>query len=284
MVSQESVDQFLSQGNPSQNNAPPQFVLPSPVNFQQQARLDLQMLEERENLQKQLVLSGQKSYNAFPLLHFSPYLDDKPIVYSEADVVQECKSSFVDWAVLILTELSGMKVKTRAEVYVSSTSRMDLVWFFALPGGKLDDHKNWIAFAVLEYKNTKMIDVEAFEKAIFHGQEGQTEMELLMQASDEEGATLIEGKSSIWLSQQMTKYAKERNVPFQIAFDFGSMLTLEYGNDLAKGPKFAPENVKIAWMTAEQEVEGTEMTVRAFFLAFLLRALRQTMAKHSITH
>ncbi|MDI1488674.1 MAG: hypothetical protein OHK93_007950 [Ramalina farinacea] len=169
-----------------------------------------------------------------------------------------------------------------AEETIPNESRFDLIWFMVLPGKTEDDAANWLKFAVLEYKNTRMIDPGAFRKAIYRESTGTSKSGTSRRAGVLKNETLIDDKSALWLTKQMTKYAKTLQVPYQIAFDFGTMLTMEYGNDLAAGPDVDPKNVQIAHMSREDEVPGTEMTVRAFLHGFLDKALRGTMEQHRI--
>ena len=261
----------------------PEFFVSAQNEIMQQARNEAAILEELENEQKQLVYLHKTPITSLPLLQCNPIMDDEPLIKTEADVIGVTRQSFVDWAVLVVSAMTGLRIKVRAELVKGADTRSDVVWFLILPNKSKDDEKSWINFAVLEYKNTRMINVPAFQKATFRGLPGENMREMENQARMEPSKSLLKTNGPMWLTQQLMKYAKDQQTPYQIAFDYNTMLVMEFGNDLYKGPGVAPKGVKLALMTQEEEQDGTGNTIRAFFLGALMRAARETIAKHNIT-
>lgn len=261
----------------------PEFFVSAQNEIMHQARNEAAILEELENKQKQLVYLHKTPITSLPLLQCNPIIDDEPLIKTEADVIGVPRQSFVDWAVLVVSAMTDLRIKVRAELVKGADTRSDVVWFLILPNKSKDDEKNWINFAVLEYKNTRMINVPAFQQATFRGLPGEEMRDFEIRARKLTSKSLLKTNGPMWLTQQLMKYAKDQQTPHQIAFDYNTMLVMEFGNDLYKGPGVAPKGVKIALMTQEEEQDGTGKTIRGFFLGALMRAARETIAKRKIT-
>ena len=76
--------------------------------------------------------------------------------------------------------------------------------------------------------------------------------------------------------RELTKYAKKAGVSFLAAFDFNTMITLEFGFRVGVNPSEVPEDVQFDWMRTDFEDSSKGQTVRAFFFTFMSQALQKT--------
>ena len=238
-------------------------------------------MQKLEDEQKSLVLAKTQPIETFPLLSFSPYLPPYPVLMSESDVVREANVELVNWVALALEQATGSKIRVLSETQ-KEKARPDMVWFYVLPGKAAEDFQNWKPFAVLEFKNTKMIDIAGFEPAIFNEKQGRTEKEFYQLALQGANNTLIKGDNAVWLTKQMTKYAKTTGVPYQVAFDYSTMLMLDFDWDLVKDSKTSPKSVQVAWLKEESKDGTDSKTHRSFLLGYLYNALQETSKREGI--
>lgn len=238
-------------------------------------------LEKLEDEQSSLVLAKKQPKDAFPLLDYKPYLTEHPRLETEGDVVREANLELVSWVSLALEQATGFKIRMGSESR-RDKSRVDMIWFYVAPEKTAQDSQNWRPFAILEFKNTNMIDISGFQQAIFQEKKGVTEDEFYGLALQRASKTLIKGDNALWLTKQMVKYAKTTGVPHQVSFDFSTMLTLEFELGLEKDPDVPPKSVQVGWLREESK-DGTDFqTHRAYLLGYLGYALQKTLERQEI--
>ena len=260
----------------------PSYLKNALVDYQGFSKDLVLKIQKLEDEQSSLVLANKQPIEAFPLLKFSPYLPPNPVIKSESDVVREANVELVNWVCLALEQATGFTIRVLSE-FQKVKSRPNMVWFYVVPGKSAEDLQNWKPFAVLEFKNTKTIDIDGFQPAIFHEKQGRTEDQFYQLALQGANNTLIKGENALWLTKQMTKYAKTSRVPHQVAFDYSTMLILDFGLDLVGDPKTPPKSVQIAWLREESK-EGTDFkTHRSYFLGYLYYALQETLKRQGTT-
>ena len=81
----------------------------------------------------------------------------------------------------------------------------------------------------------------------------------------------------------MTKYAKVTGVPHQIAFDYRTMLTLDFDTDLVKDRHIPPRSAQVAWLEEESQDGSDYRTHRSYLLGYLYCSLQEELGKHGIT-
>ena len=238
-------------------------------------------IEKLENEQSLLVTANQQRVENFSLLHFGPYLTQSPVIKTEADVVRESHLELVNWVCLVLEFSTGFKIRVLSDR--RKKDKPDMVWFYVVPGESAENIKNWMPFAGLEFKNTKIIDVDGFQPAVFDESMGKTEDQFDRASLRGPNDTLIKGDNAIWLTKQMISYAKMTGVPHQVAFDYFSMLSLDFESDLVKDPGTPPKSSQIGWLREESKSGSDFQTHRAYLLGYLSNALQETTKRQGIT-
>ena len=238
-------------------------------------------IEKIEDQQKSLVLAKKQSIRDFPLITYNPVFKSNPEILTKGDVIRESNVELISWVYEALEKATGFEIKIHSERTQEEKSRPDMVWFYVVPGKPTGDGQEKV-FAVLEFKNTKFIDIDGFKPAIFRQQLGMTEAAFQDATLVTRDQTLIDGNNALWLTKQMTKYARNSESPHQIAFDYTTMLTLDFEPDLVKHTKAQPKSVQIDWLDEESR-DGTNLkTHRAYLLGYLYYALQETCKRQGI--
>ncbi|MCJ1472555.1 hypothetical protein MMC13_001204 [Lambiella insularis] len=267
---------------------PPYFKYAS-IDYAQVSQPFVSRLKEIEEEEKSLVLANKKRVKDCPLLTCNiSNLDALPAIESEADVVRESNAELIEWARTSLRELTGLRIKVRSEHPSDLMARPDMMMLYVSPGSSEVDSENLKLFTVIEFKNTKVIDLEGLKPAIFEekrslfGRILKKETDFENTANDQLHRTLIEGNNSLWLIKQVTKYFKTTGCPYHIVFDYVTMVGLNYVRDQEKAPTIAPKPAEIAWLTNESQNETDHYKFRSFLLGFLSNALKETLANEGI--
>ena len=217
--------------------------------------------------------------DAFPLIHYS--LNDeieRPVIHNEADVAREAQHGLVNWVTVVLKALTGLKIRVASE-HLKFGSAPDLVWFYVKQGDSAEDFKNWKPFALLEYKDTKMISVDSFRNALYISQkdnDGLSEAEYFSLGRDLQSQTYIKGNNAVYLSKQAARYAQITQLPYVVAFDWNTMVTFDFSQDKYSKPKEPPLSMKVSWLQEGAGGGTGEQTYRSMLLGYLYHALEQT--------
>ena len=174
----------------------PLYLKYTVIDYSQFSKNLISKIQKKEMDQSALVLADEEPIQAFPLLNFNPYLQPKPIINTEADVVREANIELITWATLTLEHATDFTIRVLSEPAEKNT-RPDMVWYYVVPGNSADKLESWKPFAVLEFKKAKMIDIAGFQSAVFHERPGLTEDSFYQIALQAVGQTLLGGDNAL---------------------------------------------------------------------------------------
>ena len=260
----------------------PVICLPDEVKYINKAtNLLYPRLVKLEDKQASDLQFSKDNMDAFPLINYSLNRPkERPIIHNEADVAREAEHGLVDWVTVVLEALTGLKIRVASE-HLNFGSAPDMVWFYVKQGDSAEDFKNWKPFALLEYKDTKMISVDPFRNALYISQnnQGLSEEKFFTLGLAKKNRTRIQGNNAVYLSKQVAKYAQLSDVPYVVAFDWNTMVTFNFSQDKYSKPKDAPMSMRISWLQEGAGSGTDEETYRSMLLGYLYHALEEMIAK-----
>ena len=185
----------------------------------------------------------------------SPALEETHFLAVEADVVRASRLELIHPINVVLTKLApSANVRCNSEVTDRSNhSRFDMKWYFA-------DTKT--TFAILEFKNTKVLNREGFEAAACDNQDDAVNKFIMT-----EGQTLLDGNAVV-VSKQAKKYSK---ICKDVAiFDWNCMMVYDFHDVEEQMPSLKPAR----GIFFDEQASGNE-TFRLVLLGFLIRAMKR---------
>lgn len=186
----------------------------------------------------------------------SPALEETHFLAVEADVVRASGLELIHPINIVLPKLApSANVRCNSEVTDRSNhSRFDMKWYFA---------DTMTTFAILEFKNTKVLNWEGFESAACDN-EDDAESKLLKAR----GETLLDG-NAIVVSKQAKKYA--RTCKDVAIFDWNCMMVYDFSDvdEDASPPK------PTRGIFFDEGTPANGQTFRLVLLGFLIRAINR---------
>ncbi|EEQ33641.1 hypothetical protein McanMca71_004591 [Microsporum canis] len=210
-------------------------------------------------------LSAIRNLPFSPLNSMMPSKDDTIYMHTEADVL---RASCLDLIYPVNKALCQIlnereKIYCRGETTIGR-SRTDLMWSY-----QLDGQPQPINFAVLEFKNTKVIHANDFLPGI-------TLPEGAMKVVDTARSQIYRThlrNNAVPISQQLNKYAKDAAVTDLAVFDWSAMFIFDLTD--ANYDSQTPALAKGTFFQENATNVGLGETFRVLLLGFLLRALER---------
>ncbi len=202
---------------------------------------------------------------------------EETALYSEGEVAYLSQTYLIRPVTTVVRHLfPGLQFQCRIEK-THEGSRTDLAWEFLRPGASGTDPRNWVAFAILEFKNTNVIQEEQFGGRLgsFRNKKNKvaSRMELQQEAMATNKETLFTG-NAFWLAKQAKKYSFRS--PYVAVFDWDTMALFNFARMKENHPT-DPRFVELCLFseTGSQNVGGR--TFRILLLGFMCTALRNTL-------
>ena len=211
--------------------------------------------------------------------------DPDTALTNETEVWDASKSVLVEPVIRGLKGLFNLRIRCRreqsAKMIDGGTSRLDVVWEYCEEDGLQDD---WKPFALMEYKNTNIIQEKSFIDRIYgRAKDGDgsliSSQRLLQTAGDEDVNSLLRS-NTMGLVKTARWYGSR--LPHVVMFDWDTMATFDFTEfDFKITSPTKPNPVRMDVFQETQEALAQDKSFGRLLLGFLAHALKYTISRSS---